>query len=33
MDIRLVDRSKGGYTSYQDAAAHMAELRSDNDRS
>ncbi|MFI8664162.1 hypothetical protein ACIGKR_29495 [Rhodococcus qingshengii] len=32
MDIRLVDRSKG-YTSYQDAAAHLAELRSDNDRS
>lgn len=29
MDIHLVDRSKG-YTSYQDAAAHMTELRSGN---
>ena len=27
MDLRLVDRSKG-YTSYQEAAAHVSELRS-----
>ncbi|QOH59416.1 hypothetical protein C6Y44_25230 (plasmid) [Rhodococcus rhodochrous] len=29
MDLRLVDRSKG-YTSYQEAAAHVADLRSDD---